>query len=206
MLKLRKCNFINKVILVFGLFVIIACDTTESSNEENVNVRILRPSFKMSFTDYDSLYKQAFYSLSEFDGEVLKWTIDIFESGLKMHTIEDSTYGKSYLVKAADLNGDSIAELVFVTADFYAKDSMNQILKPSIFIYCRKNTTWEKINIPDLEKQIGNGIYEGQVVEVKDGEIIHRFRNNEKSSVCSEDRLIRYNLSSSDSLVVTIGK
>ena len=156
----------------------------------------------MSFIDNDSLYNQSFKSLSEFDGEFLRWTINFYENGVKKQIINDSIKGKSYLVKATDLNNDSISELVFITADFYPKDSINQNLMTTIFIYHLQNNFWNKILVPDLVSQLGGKLYEGEVVQVVENKIIRTYSHYTEAYSNGKENVISYQLSKSNELIV----
>ena len=158
---------------------------------------------KMTFFDNDSLYNTSFKAVSEFDGEKLTWTINIYENDTLSEVIKDSLKSMSYLVKAIDINNNKKGELVFVTGDFYNAFDDVSTIKCEIYLYTKIMNLWTRMIFPELTENQKIGYYGSEVVTVEDNMVLRKFPiHDNKKKETGKSRLIKYSMNHKNEIFI----
>ncbi|MBO9702739.1 MAG: hypothetical protein J7604_21180 [Sporocytophaga sp.] len=168
----------KKNLIISITFILFSCinkkDDASAVHQIYDTLTPLQSSF--IFHDNDSIYKQSFKAVSNVKNDWLYWKINFFENNKLEQQIIDSIKGLSYLVKAVDLNNDSIGELVFVTGYFKKGTDSTEYLKCRIFCYTKESNKWICQEIPPPSDNLQNE-NSSEVVEVGKKSIIRKIRN-----------------------------
>jgi len=168
----------KKNLIVSITFILFSCISKkdDASAKYQINDTLTPIRSSITFHDNDSIYNQSFKAISSVKNDWLHWKIDFFENNKIEQQITDSIKGLSYLVKATDLNNDSIGELVFVTGYFKKGSDSTEYLKCRIFCYIKESNKWicQEIPSPSDNPQNDNS---SEVVEVGKKSIIRKIRN-----------------------------
>ncbi|WP_028982391.1 hypothetical protein [Sporocytophaga myxococcoides] len=185
----------KKSLIISITFILSSCiskkDATYQINDSLTPIRS-----SITFHDNDSIYNQSFKAVSCVKNDWLFWEISFFEKNKSEQKITDSIKGLSYLVKAADLNNDSIGELVFVTGYFKKGSDSTEYLKCRIFCYTRESNKWISQEIPSPPDNAQND-NSSEVVEIGKKSIIRKIRN--KSGI---QKKIIYSLNNKGKLII----
>ncbi len=159
------------------LFLFSCTSNEDDSGITHENSEMLTPvQSSITFHDNDSIFNQSFKAVSRAKNDSLFWEINFFENNKFKQKITDSTKGLSYLVKAVDINRDSIGELIFVTGYFKKGSDSTEYLKCRIFCYTKKNNLWIGQEAPSpIENPENNN--SSEVVEVEKNSIFRKIKN-----------------------------
>jgi hypothetical protein len=165
--------------LIIGiiLFMISCVSQKDETRIRHENKETLTPmQSSIIFYDNDSINNQSFKTVSRVKNDSLFWKIDFIENNEVTQEKTDSIRGLSYLVKAVDLNNDSIGELVFVTGYFKKGSDSNEYLKCRVFCYIKERNQWicQELPSPIDNPQSDNS---SEVVEVGKKFIIRKIQN-----------------------------